>query len=145
MPHVLGDKVTVTIFVATATPQAFVIVYLIVSIPGETPTTIPVEPTVAIDVLPLVHVPPRGLWDGSGQAICTTAEAWLGQPLAADTAPDAMLLRYLDSFVPARVAEMQQWSGLPALRAGAERLRPKLPTLRDEPKKSKKKKDKKSK
>ncbi|MGH2602274.1 MAG: DNA glycosylase AlkZ-like family protein, partial [Dehalococcoidia bacterium] len=33
--------------------------------------------------LPLVHVPPRGIWGAGGPIACTTAEAWLGQPLAA--------------------------------------------------------------
>lgn len=28
------------------------------AVPAETPVTIPVEPTVATDVLPLLHVPP---------------------------------------------------------------------------------------
>jgi hypothetical protein len=83
-------------------------------------------------LLPLVHVPPRGLWGESGPVALTTAEAWLGRSVAPERAPDEAILRYLTAFGPATVADARTWSGLTGLREIFERLRAHLVVFRDE-------------
>jgi winged helix DNA-binding protein len=84
------------------------------------------------NLLPLVQVPPRGLWGAGGLPALTSAEAWLGRPLARRPSLGGMVRRYLAAFGPASVMDVQEWSGLTRLGAVMERLRPELRVFRDE-------------
>jgi Winged helix DNA-binding domain len=104
----------------------------------------------ASHLLPLVQVPPRGLWHQTGPAAFMLADAWLnGQtpagpahgpaPIPADlpagpargptptpesrsTILEQLVLRYLAAYGPASVADVQAWSGLTRLREVTDRL-----------------------
>jgi hypothetical protein len=82
--------------------------------------------------VPLVQLPPRGLWGESGQATHTSAEIWLGSPFSDESEVEKMIERYLSAFGPASVKDMQAWSGQTRLREIFEKLRSKLLCFYDE-------------
>ena len=87
-------------------------------------------------MLPLVQVPvgPEAPWAFPAQPRFALAEEWLGRVLPRPTSPrpDALVRRYLAAYGPSSVADIQAWSGLPALRETVEGLRPRLRVFRDE-------------
>jgi len=82
----------------------------------------------ASHLLPLVQVPPRGLWgEPNHRAAFMLANAWLAyrdssaSPDPAQAA-EQLVLRYLAAYGPASVADAQAWSGLSRLREVTDRL-----------------------
>ncbi len=83
-------------------------------------------------LLPLVQVPPRGVWGASGPPALAPADTWTGRPLASRPDRERLVLRYLAAFGPAGVRDVQAWSGLTRLKEVLEGLREQLVTFRDE-------------
>jgi hypothetical protein len=83
-------------------------------------------------VVPLVQVPPRGVWGERAAARNLAIETWLDSPL--EDSPgvvDSLILRYLAAYGPAASADVRAWSGLSGLREALGRLRPQLRSFRD--------------
>jgi hypothetical protein len=82
-------------------------------------------------LLPVVQVPPRGLWQKRGTGRWTTLDSWTGGGLKQGEVEDTVL-RYLAAYGPASVSDIRVWSGLPGLRGVVDRLRPDLRVYHDE-------------
>ncbi|SQI30138.1 Uncharacterised protein [Rhodococcus coprophilus] len=87
-------------------------------------------------LLPLVQIPPRGLWGRSGRPRLTLLEHWIGRDSGSlppgATEAETLVRRYLAAFGPASVRDAQAWSGLPRLGEIFDALRPELVVFRDE-------------
>jgi hypothetical protein len=84
------------------------------------------------NLVPVVQVPPRGVWGQKGLPTWATTERWLGRPVEEAPSIDWVVLRYLAAFGPASTMDVQAWSGLTRLREVTDRLRPQLKSFRTE-------------
>jgi hypothetical protein len=84
------------------------------------------------NLVPVVQVPPRGVWGQKGLPTWATTETWLSRPVEESPSIDRVVLRYLAAFGPASTMDVQAWSGLTRLREVTDRLRPQLMTFRNE-------------
>ena len=84
------------------------------------------------NLLPLVQVPPRGLWTKSGRPTTVPLDLWIDGELPSPITIEELVLRYLRAFGPATPADVGTWCRLTGMREVMERLRPRLRTLTDE-------------
>ncbi|GAA3542433.1 winged helix DNA-binding domain-containing protein [Amycolatopsis ultiminotia] len=76
----------------------------------------------ARNALPLVQIPPRGVWGKAGQPTYQLARHWLGDQPQPRPEPAALVRRYLAAFGPATVADAQIWAGITKLGEVVERM-----------------------
>jgi Winged helix DNA-binding domain len=87
--------------------------------------------------VPVVQIPPRGLWRSTAGADYVLLSTWLGRepdPPAAgsDPAGQALVRSYLAAFGPAASADLRAWCGLAGLPAAVTAVRDELIAFRDE-------------
>ncbi|WP_031515703.1 winged helix DNA-binding domain-containing protein [Streptomyces sp. NRRL F-5123] len=67
--------------------------------------------------LPLVQLPPRGVWGAGGETTYGLLDEWLGAEPAEAADCAETVRRYLAAFGPAAPADLQKWSGLTGLKS----------------------------
>jgi hypothetical protein len=77
-------------------------------------------------LVPLVQVPPRGIWGESGLSAHTSAESWITLESPLTMPVEDLVRRYLAAFGPASVRDFQAWSGLTRMRDTFEAMSPGL-------------------
>jgi hypothetical protein len=83
-------------------------------------------------LVPLVQLPPRGLWRSKAGVRNVRLVDWLGRDLdPADPGPD-LVRRYLTAYGPAATADLRAWCGLAGLPGAVAEIRDELVSFRDE-------------
>ncbi|MFJ6837071.1 winged helix DNA-binding domain-containing protein [Streptomyces sp. NPDC091209] len=89
-------------------------------------------------LVPVVQLPPRGLWRVRSGVRNTPLSHWLGReidppaPMGTDPVGEALVRRYLAAFGPAASADLRAWCGLAGLPAAVAAVRGELVAFRDE-------------
>ncbi|MFE7118663.1 winged helix DNA-binding domain-containing protein [Streptomyces sp. NPDC057654] len=89
-------------------------------------------------LIPMVQMPPRGLWRAKGGVRNIPIASWLGREAdppavdGADPVGQALVRRYLAAFGPAASADLRAWCGLAGLPAAVAAVREELVGFRDE-------------
>ncbi|SFS72709.1 winged helix DNA-binding domain-containing protein [Saccharopolyspora flava] len=86
-------------------------------------------------LIPVVQLPPRGLWRTGGAARYLPISTWLGREVEPASPDDGvgreLVRRYLAAFGPAATADIRAWSGLAGLPDAVKALRAELVSFRD--------------
>ncbi|MEW1720310.1 winged helix DNA-binding domain-containing protein [Streptomyces sp. NPDC093109] len=89
-------------------------------------------------LVPMVQLPPRGLWRTRAGVRNVMLSSWLGREIAplspdgADPVGQALVRRYLAAYGPAATADLRAWCGLAGLPAAVAAVRDELVAFRDE-------------
>ncbi|GAA3668406.1 winged helix DNA-binding domain-containing protein [Nonomuraea antimicrobica] len=92
-------------------------------------------------LIPMVQLPPRGLWRTRAGVRNLPLSSWLGREIdpldpastdGADPVGQVLLRRYLAAYGPAASADLRAWCGLTGLPAAVAALRGELVAFRDE-------------
>ena len=102
------------------------------------PGSRPLGELVIAALVPVVQLPPRGLWRTKAGVRNVPLSRWLGRaidppsPDGSDPVGQALVRRYLAAFGPAASADLRAWCGLAGLPAAVAAIREELVTFRDE-------------
>lgn len=93
-------------------------------------------------LIPMVQLPPRGLWRAKAGVRNALLATWLGREAdppppagagsGADPVGEALVRRYLAAYGPAATADLRAWCGLAGLPAAVSAIRGELVAFRDE-------------
>ncbi|WP_410598511.1 winged helix DNA-binding domain-containing protein [Amycolatopsis sp. lyj-90] len=89
-------------------------------------------------LIPMVQLPPRGLWRTKAGVRNAMVSSWLGRDVDPASSDDsdpvgqALVRRYLAAFGPAASADLRAWCGVAGLPAAVAAMREELVSFRDE-------------
>ncbi|QFY13071.1 winged helix DNA-binding domain-containing protein [Nonomuraea phyllanthi] len=98
----------------------------------------PLGELVVAALVPMVQLPPRGMWRVRSGVRNAPLSVWLGRdvdppaPPGTDPVGEVLVRRYLAAFGPAASADLRAWCGLAGLPAAVAAVRGELVSFRDE-------------
>jgi hypothetical protein len=92
----------------------------------------PLGEAVVAALVPMVQLPPRGVWRVTAGVRNVELASWLGRPVDASGTDEQLVRRYLAAFGPAATADLRAWCGLAGLPAAVAALRDDLVVFRDD-------------
>ncbi|CAM3312154.1 winged helix DNA-binding domain-containing protein [Kibdelosporangium persicum] len=107
---------------------------LVRALAGRWPATSPraLGEMLVAALIPMVQLPPRGLWRAKGGVRNVPLASWLGREIGPPSSDEVLIKRYLAAFGPAATADLRAWSGLAGLPPAVAAIRDELVSFRDE-------------